>query len=271
MCHNTKRIIPLIIIFIMLLTYNVCSAKICSAKTKTMYTKKPCVVKTKKTKRVVPQHHKVKVKMVKVEKATVNKNSQNETFFETNNNFPNITILTPHDYFTWVLPKKVKVGVGKIKGEIKVKDLTSKKPKSVTKKIPYNTFKSYMSYRAITSKSSPQYKLQQKAYTDNETGVRMVEGRYCIAVGPKVSTRVGTKLDLLFKNGKIVPAIVADQKAGTIDGYRHGDGSAVEFVVDNNALPRCAKRAGDMSALNEFKGRITRVKVYKKRKERKRC
>jgi hypothetical protein len=92
----------------------------------------------------------------------------------------------------------------------------------------------------------------------------MVKGRYCIAVGPKVATKIGTKLELVFKGGKKVPAVVADQKAGTIDGYRHPDGSAVEFVVDNKALPRCAKRAGDMSALKLFKGRIIKIRVYKK-------
>lgn len=262
MCFNTKRIVSFLLIFTLLF-----SSSVCSAKSKTMYTKKPIKMKGK----VVPQYYKVNVKLVKIKKAELKKTSaamegvQQPVDKPVDEGFlPNIIILKPHDYFTWILPKKTEVKIGRHKGKISTKDLTKKKPKAVVKKIPYNTFKSYMSYRAITSTGSPQYKLQRKAYTDGDTGVRMVDGRYCIAVGPKVATKIGTKLDLMYKNGKIVPAIVADQKSGTVDGYRHGDGSAVEFVVDNSALPRCAKRAGDMSALDEFKGRITKAKVYKK-------
>ena len=52
-----------------------------------------------------------------------------------------------------------------------------------TKAVPSNnSFKAYMSYTAITNTSSPQYKLQQQAYTGNY-GIRMVDDRYCIAVG----------------------------------------------------------------------------------------
>ena len=44
-----------------------------------------------------------------------------------------------------------------------------------------NTIKSYMDYRTITSMSSRQYKLQAASgYTGNH-GLRMVNGRYCIA------------------------------------------------------------------------------------------
>lgn len=253
------------------------SSNICMAKNKTMYTKKPCVIKGK---HIVPQYYKVKVKLIKAGKKTETKrelyresSADVPTDSDLNDGFfPNVIILKPHGYFTWVLPKKQKVRIGKIKGNINVKDLTSKLPKGEVKKIPYNVFKSYMSYRAITSTGSAQYKLQKKAYTNDDTGVRMVDGRYCVAVGPKVATKIGTKIDLIYKSGKIVPAIVADQKGGTIDGYRHRDGSAVEFVVDNSALPRRARRAGDMSALKEFKGRIVKIKVYKKKKKgKKKC
>lgn len=41
--------------------------------------------------------------------------------------------------------------------------------------LPNNSgFKSYMPYKAITSKNSPQYKLQLNAYTSEDSGIRMV-------------------------------------------------------------------------------------------------
>ena len=125
-----------------------------------------------------------------------------------------------------------------------------------------------MSYRAITSTGSPQYGLQRKAHSDFETGVRMVKGRYCIAVGPKVATKIGTKLDLITESGKTIPAIVADQKAGTIDGYRHPDLSAVEFVVDMGSLPSIARKMGNMSVLRKFHGRVIKIRVYKERRKK---
>ena len=44
-----------------------------------------------------------------------------------------------------------------------------------------NSFKSYMSYRAVSS-SSAQGKLQAKAKTDSKTGIRKVDGRYCVII-----------------------------------------------------------------------------------------
>lgn len=145
------------------------------------------------------------------------------------------------------------------------KYLTMKKPRYKTKKVPHNWCKSYMSYKAITATSSPQYKMQHsKAYTDPKTGVRMADGRYCIAMGSSAANKIGTKIDLVYKGGKVVHAILGDQKAHARNGWLHPDGSAVEFLVDMNALPRNARRSGDMSTLKKFKGRIIKIRVYKK-------
>lgn len=244
------------------------------AKIKMMYTKKATKIKCKHGSIIVPQYHKINVKLKKKKVKVVNKVVDFNNDVTINNNPLTITVndekvplvaCVSNRYASkWFLPKKTSVTINNKKGKIETKKLTKKKPRGVIKKLPRNSFKSYMSYRAITATSSPQYKLQRNAYTDNATGVRMVDGRYCIAVGPKVATRIGTKLELIFKSGKRVPAIVADQKAGTIDGYRHPDGSAIEFVVDNSALPRCARLMGDMSVLKKFKGRVTAIKVFKK-------
>lgn len=267
---KTKRIISLILCLFLVLSNRTLGL----AKTNTMYAKKATVIRCKKNKVIVPQYHRVKVKLKKkvtklVQKKVVDFNDETSSDSPlatiVNNEKQQLSVLIMKKYsIKWLLPKRTSITIDNNKGKIKTKRLTNKKPKGVIKKLPSNSFKSYMSYRAISSTGSPQYKLQAEAYTDSATGVRMVDGRYCIAVGPKIATKIGTKLELIYKSGKRVPAIVADQKAGTIDGYRHPDGSAVEFVIDNSALPRCARLMGDMSALKKFKGRITSIKVFNK-------
>ena len=129
-----------------------------------------------------------------------------------------------------------------------------------------SSFKSYMSYRAITDKSSKQYKLQKKAKT-NSKGIRTVNGRYCIAMGSYYATKIGTKIDLVMKNGKTIKCILADQKADkdTDSAHRYtSDGSIVEFIVDTGRLPRTVKLMGDVSyAYKSMRGNIKAVRVYK--------
>ena len=237
------------------------------AKTKTMYVKSPTKVTVNGVTKIVPKYLKTKVKLKKIEVGTISlaRGAEEGMEFE----FPEITL---EDRFSFLIvfkePIKTKIKVVNTNCKIKTKKLTDEKPKFVVKNIPYNTFKSYMSYRAITASGSPQGRMQRnRAYTDYETGVRMVAGRYCVAVGPGVATKIGTNLELIFSNGKIVPAIVADQKAGTVDGFRHADGSAVEFLIDSSALPSIARTMGDMSYLDEFKGEIVKIKVYKREEQ----
>ena len=60
----------------------------------------------------------------------------------------------------------------------------SDKPVNYTSyNVPDNSgFKSYMSYKTITNKTSKQYNLQQKAHT-GDYGIRMVSDRYCVVLG----------------------------------------------------------------------------------------
>ena len=145
------------------------------------------------------------------------------------------------------------------------------KKKYVVKSCPSNTNKSYMDYKCITDKSSKQYKLQNKAKTDKKTGIRIVKGRYCIAVGSYYSKKIGTKLDLVMKNGKVIKCILADVKSDsdTINKHRqHRDGSIVEFIVDTKKIPRIVRLMGDISYTKPFKSRIKQIRVYKKIKKK---
>lgn len=130
-----------------------------------------------------------------------------------------------------------------------------------------NTIKTYMDYRAITSINSKQYKLQKSlAYTDSK-GLRMVNGRYCVAVGSYYTTTIGQYIDIELENGKVIKGILADCKADKhtdSTNRMHPDGSVVEFVVDTKSLDSTAKRMGDISYVNGWNSRVVNIKVYDK-------
>lgn len=136
-----------------------------------------------------------------------------------------------------------------------------------TKSVPKTSgVKSYMPYKAITSTGSPQYKLQQQAYTGTH-GIRQVDGRYCVALGSFYTSKIGQKFDLVLENGTVIPCILADQKADKdTDGNNQitsHNGCMSEFVVDNQALDRNAKRMGDISYCEQtWKSPVKQIILY---------
>lgn len=137
--------------------------------------------------------------------------------------------------------------------------------------VPLNKpFKSYMDARLITSKESPQYQLKYK-YTLDNTGIYIVDGRYACAVGSYYTTDIGTKFDIIMKSGEIIPCILADCKADEhtddLGQYTLGNGSIVEFVVNEPTLiPNISNQwgnTGDVSTLGGiFEGEISYIRVY---------
>ena len=97
----------------------------------------------------------------------------------------------------------------------------------------------WMDYKKVTSKQSRQYKLlnSDHASTDPETGIRLVDGRYCIALGSGYTHEIGRYVDLVFEDGTILECILGDAKADehTDETHRYHsvDGSVAEFVVDD--------------------------------------
>ena len=129
-------------------------------------------------------------------------------------------------------------------------------------------FKSYMPYTSITSKSSLQYKLQQKANTGN-FGIRMINNRYCVAIGTGFNADVGTYFDLILVNGTIIPCIVGDIKSNKHTDKNNmitvSNGCLTEFIVDKHELDRNAKRMGDISyCCEEWNSRVENIRVYDK-------
>ena len=110
----------------------------------------------------------------------------------------------------------------------------------------------YMYYTAITSKGSPQYKLQAQAYTD-EQGFRRIGEYYLVAMGQYYGM-TGDKLLITLSSGLQYKVMIGDSKAKphTTNGYKVGlDGSIVEFIVD--------KRVFKSSSLAQYRGTIVRI------------
>ena len=125
-----------------------------------------------------------------------------------------------------------------------------------------SSFKTYMDYTCITVKSSPQYKLQKKAYT-SKNGLRKVGKYYCIALGSYYGSKIGTKYKITLSTGKSFWGILADQKSDSHTDSKHQytvfNKDIIEFVVQTSKLPNKVKISGDISSINRFKGKITKI------------
>lgn len=124
---------------------------------------------------------------------------------------------------------------------------------------PWNI--TYMSYTAVTKESSPQYKLlhSDMCYTDEQTGIRMVNGLYCVAIGTGFHAPVGTVITLVTEED-VIPCIVTDIKANchtdATNTYCVADGSVVEFVIDKTVF-----HGSDMYP-DEFDNTVRKIAVY---------
>lgn len=117
----------------------------------------------------------------------------------------------------------------------------------------------WMAYQAVTCKSSAQYKLLNgdTAYTDEETGLRMVDGCYCAAIGTGWGCKIGQKFDVYMNNGNVFHCIMGDAKADihtdeATHKFQAFDGSVLEMIRDSNC---------DMKYPEGLSGGIERIVV----------
>ena len=137
----------------------------------------------------------------------------------------------------------------------------------------YEGFKSWMSYKAITNRSSKQYRLQQIAST-GYAGMRTVNNRYCVAIGTAFNADIGTYIDLILEDGFVIPCIVADIKnpkhtdannVFTITGKTKKTICCTEFIIDPDKLNVNAMESGNISDCNELWTEYVRaIVVYDK-------
>ena len=126
-------------------------------------------------------------------------------------------------------------------------------------------FKSYTNYKALTRKTSKQYKLQQQYAYTGDYGIRQVNGRFCIAVGTGVCKEIGQYIDVILENGTVIPCIMADQKADKHTDKKHittvHNRCVCEFYLDE--VPKRIKDCGDVSkACEEWQSPVCEFKVY---------
>lgn len=147
--------------------------------------------------------------------------------------------------------------------EEKLENYETKKPKKTVYSTSWGSMKSYMSYKAITNTRSKQYQLQKQAVTDPTTGIRTVNGDYCVAIGSGWGCAVGDRILVTLQGGKTFNAIVADAKA---DAHTNSDNkttthdnSVVEFVVDIKMLPKSVRLSGNVGTLDQFSGGVVSI------------
>lgn len=103
--------------------------------------------------------------------------------------------------------------------------------------------KTYMDYRAITNKSSNQWKLLQTLNFDNDGFIRDEEGYIGVALGSYFGP-IGSRWVFYLKDGTELPVIKVDQKQDkhtckdNIYGLNNWD--IIEFVVDSSKMPKFA-------------------------------
>lgn len=162
---------------------------------------------------------------------------------------------------------KAKIQSNKSNKKSKIKVL---KTYSVPKKA--SSFKTYMSYKCITDRSSPQYKLQQKSSSKtDENGLRYtkINGKKFIhiALGSYYGTTIGTKYRITLSTGKTFYGILADQKANAHTNSTHQytvrNGDVIEFIIDNNKLNKNIRFMGDVSAVKKYSGKVKKIEKVK--------
>lgn len=137
----------------------------------------------------------------------------------------------------------------------------------------YGSFKSYMDYRTITDRTSNQYQLQSRART-GKYGIRMIDGRYSIAIGTGWGIDVGSHVVVELDNGTQLNCIVSDIKDDrhtdnenkVRETYDKTDGrllrNSVEFIVCKQSMDETAKVMGDISYADDiFVGEVVDVRI----------
>ncbi len=130
---------------------------------------------------------------------------------------------------------------------------------------PHSGFKSFEHHDGFNPEYR-QYELQTAAYTDGK-GLRMIEGRYAVAIGSYFDTQIGQWFDLMLENGNVIPCFMGDLKADehtdSMNIYTVHSNCCSEFIVDYNALDKDVKLHGDVSyAYEGWNSPVVKVTVY---------
>ena len=132
-------------------------------------------------------------------------------------------------------------------------------------------FKTYMDYRTITNKLSPQYNfIQTFGWCDNngfmradgEKDLGITDDYYMIALGSYYGTEIGTKYKITTDTGNVFYGILCDQKDDAHTNPTHqyaSNNDVVEFIVDTRKLIPIVKRMGSANVYMPLNGNIAKV------------
>lgn len=166
----------------------------------------------------------------------------------------------------------MKFKLEKLNLEVKEKVEENTEVKLETKEISlfskYNSIKSYMDYRKITSKSSAQYQLLYSGeiiFCDDGL-LKDKDGYVAVAIGSRYSKKIGDRFIVTFDNGKQQKLIAVDHKADkdTYGGSNaKADTSMIEMIVDiskcRNSEYAKAIYDGDFNSHPDFEGNIIKI------------
>jgi hypothetical protein len=149
---------------------------------------------------------------------------------------------------------------------IEEEKVEEKKPAAAgsTRSVPSvsQDFKSYTAYTALSRKSSQWKKIQTIAYSDTN-GLRKVGDYYCVAMGSYYSTTLGDLFKITTNQGNVFEIIICDFKSdrhtNSTHQYTARNQCITEFYVDYSCFNSAARRAGSISAIDGFGGKITSI------------
>lgn len=138
-------------------------------------------------------------------------------------------------------------------------------------------FKPYTRHFVYDVKGTAQCKLQSVAYTDEATGIRVVDDplgnpRYCVALGTYWCgghpEHIGRCVDVYMANGSVLRCVLADVKRqedtkNRANRYGEINNDVLEFIVDGKAISSEIRNYGNVSRAGaEFEGDAVYMIVY---------
>jgi hypothetical protein len=182
---------------------------------------------------------------------------------------------TNDDYEIIVAKQEEKKEVEKPKQEVKETTKKEEYPKFVSRGLPRSSvadgsFKSFMSYKMISSRASKQWEFQQNCFTDENGMRRYVENDiefYVGALGSFYGSTIGTKYRVtLSHKGEestfylILGDCKDDKHTDPTHKYMEANGNIIEFIVNQRKLSDLVLRMGDVSyASKDLKGSIVKI------------
>lgn len=124
-------------------------------------------------------------------------------------------------------------------------------------------------YRCYNIPSTPHWRLQQCAWTD-EYGLRRFNDDYIVGLGTYYSTDIGDRFEITLDTGRVFTIILGDNKADCdtdktnrykpCSYYNPEDANVLEFIADFDVMPDWVYARGTIDCLDDFSGNIAQMK-----------